>query len=386
MGQNNLMKSHSIVYGLLFSFLLLMNTDIPSKIKIISATLFCLGSAIVSLKNYKKLLIVNKINLLILMYALIGFVSVFYSSNKIYSFYLITIYFFIIIISILLTKYNNLQIANIFFKIISVYLLINLLFLFNSNSWIQPLGDVVRYKGIYVHPVAFSTLMLLYITIGSFLADKKENNFYYIFIVIAIVLILLTRSRSSILILFIMLSYKVYLNSDKFFRNNKIILITAAVTLVSGFAIIFGNYIVDFILRGTDAQDLILLTGRIHMWEVALDYLQNNPLRPKGFGLSGELLYENNVYKSEAENGVSHLHNAILQAGVQATIISAFIFFTLYVIMLKKLITIYQISDKSVRFFTFALSIILIVNMTVSVGLSMGRDLTALIFMYTINK
>lgn len=340
-------------------------------------------------------------------YLLAGFISVFHSSNTIYSLSYYFIYLSLILIAfhavrMCRSEQECMRLLWSIGRVILVVVLVSGIFIISPASWNLAMG-VQRFKGIYLHPVSYGNLLALFLIIWigyTFYRKGPSRLLHYLICLAVLIQIVLTKSRTPI---FALIGVALYLLASTYYlrdRSRDAVLLRSAfmsisIPLVPIIILQWGGDVVRFMIRG-QGDTFFQLTGRIFMWQVAWQQLTHNWLFGEGFAMAGRILVESRVYLNPeiVDNpvlgigGVTHLHNAWLQAALQTNILGT-IFFSILIIMLGKKVYL-ALRGKAVSsspFLTYVCSGILFftfIIMFVTSTPADGRDITLFLFFFTL--
>ncbi len=160
-------------------------------------------------------------------------------------------------------------------RVILVLALISGILVMSSGNWVF-LNGVNRFRGIYMHPVAFANVLVLFLIIwtGHTFSQKGISRIlHYCIYLFVLVQIVLTNSRSPI---FALIGVVLYMATATYYlrpRTRESVLlrstfISFSIPLVPIFIIQLGSTIIRFIVRG-QSETFFELTGRLLMWKVA---------------------------------------------------------------------------------------------------------------------
>ena len=187
------------------------------------------------------------------------------------------------------------------------------------------------WKGVYGHKNSFGSMMVL--TFLTFWTLPKETSKLYRWLGLMLAVILLQLSRSvtamviSVFLILIMLFYKQFRWRGKL----SVIFLDIGIIFLGCLGLIVFSYWVE-IVTGLGKDPTI--TGRTHIWGVALNRFMERPLL--GYG-RGAFWAPNSRYAIEAGNAIGpggwippHAHNGLIDLALDVGLIGVLIFLVCY--------------------------------------------------------
>ncbi len=238
-----------------------------------------------------------------------------------------------------------------------LYYLVNIIFLFiypedsfdlmTVAEHVQ--GSYRRFAGITGHPNSIGNFSAIILPLVFWNFQRKPNvaslfllgavafSFFYSF------------SRNAFVCGIIALSVYLYLSIQ---RKGAFLFVCTAFLIVLMFLYVdlFGLFLPNTLLR---PESIYILGGRLEGWQAALGLIKEHPFRGYGFGVE-DLIFEYYEYNFQVHAGAS-VHNSFLGLALQLGWIVAAVFYLAFVsFLIKSVVTISQLQDKS-RLFIVAL-------------------------------
>lgn len=169
----------------------------------------------------------------------------------------------------------------------------------------QILSPLLTYGG---HSLYSAFLALIYL--NSYHKNKDKQSLFRFMYYVIVCLIAFGRSPVIGLVLGIVLFMLVYQFEEKSKASK---LIMYGLTMVSLFLIIYiiKDDIMSVFARGQNTEELKNLSGRIPMWNIALNMIRENFLVGVGFGVGSRVAFSK--YGTAHSQTVSSVHNGILE-------------------------------------------------------------------------
>ena len=198
-------------------------------------------------------------------------------------------------------------------------------------------GQSFRYVGLFfgISDTAYSNICGILLT-GYLLDNKKINRLYGIVsILLGLIMIYLSDSRTGYLLLGIVLIAAIYRIFLYFFSKKTANLIGIILVIVVIFScVLFGIHLFQ-IIQGLNPEEQIsyldsISSGRITMWEIALDSFKKSPIT--GMGYYHPFTYPN------SKRVFYHYHNLFLTLLAQTGLVGTGLFCAFLVMTCWKLI------------------------------------------------
>lgn len=283
-----------VICTIVLSSIIQFGNIVDFKLYIFEASI--VSSALLSFflfKLPKKILIISFFFLPVIIFSIINSIL----ENSPINFISISFYFISIILCVSLGA--NLD-KNSFFRLLSIYIVINLIFhisgLISANT--NNVYNVYNgYSGVFTNPNfygLFSSFSFVFVYLAIISNNLKLTLPIYIYLLINISGVLLSVSRNAVLCLFVSITayyLLLYIRRFRFKVSKNFFIIAILLSSIVCLSFYFGIF--DIFLKKNEALGDDLSSGRFDLWLSAL-----NSLRFYGYGesyyQSGELATHNN--------------------------------------------------------------------------------------------
>ncbi len=376
------------------------------NIRLILFTVPILVAGIWSLAHKIRFSELNGVHYAVFGYLAAGFISVFHSSNSVYSLAYFGIYMSIVLVAYYAVRrcrseQECIGLLLMFGRIILVFALASGLLIFSPAGW-DMVSDSYRFRGLFNHPVSYGNLLAMFTIIWIVYAFFKKGILRINNIMICLLIfsqILLTQSRSPLIALFIVLLFFLVSMYHLRDRSRAATLIRSAalsvfIPIITVVLFLGQGDLIKHLVRG-QYETFWQLTGRILMWQAAWQTWINNWLFGDGFAMAGRILTSSDIYNPvKVENpvfgigGVTHLHNAWLQAAVQTNILGTICFSLIILIVVKKVYSVFRrtsvCSSPLLAYSIAGILLFSLIIMMVGSAPAAGRDMYVFIFYFTL--
>ncbi|MCI8999432.1 MAG: O-antigen ligase family protein [Clostridia bacterium] len=228
---------------------------------------------------------------------------------------------------------NMFQFVKLVTMVLSVYLVINLLYILCNYTTITSNRIFILGKKnmliLYVFPLVFFGLFL------NIIKNSKKILWEIVLMLIALFTVSVSSSSTSMFVCAILLIYYVFQNNK---MVNKILSHISAKQILLIMIFFFILVIVfnvqkyfSFMIEDVLKKDLTF-TGRTYIWEKAIDLILKKPI---GYGWEAEIPNVKGILTWIEYSNVGHAHNFILNLAYKSGVIVAFF----YCILLWKMAT-----------------------------------------------
>lgn len=263
----------------------------------------------------------NKTTLLFLLFVILINSSVYWSGYKLETLAYSSRFIFLFCFYILILNVKNIDaIERILKSIIGITLIVSIISIYNII--INPhlyYGRFLFFTSYRGDPnfTAYSLVLCIIMCSYFYYEDRKKAFKYILIVMFFLMLLLLTISRGiiiSFLITFILMFWRTIKGRSKE-KSLQLIIITLGLFLI-GFIIILWLYNMhnDFLMHNLRFKDLKSGSGRIDLWENAINLILEKPLMGHGAGtfryLAPAIKISESFYKTQVT------HNSFLEIAV----------------------------------------------------------------------
>ena len=280
-----------VIFTIVVSSIIQFGNIVDSKLYIFEASI--ISSVFVSFllfKIPKKVLIIGFFFTPVIVFSIINSIL----ENSPINVISMSFYFISIILCVSLGA--NLD-KNSFFKLLILYIIINLIFHISGLISVNANNVYNGYSGVFTNPNVyglFSSFSFVFVYLAIISNNLKFTLPIYIYLLINISGVLLSVSRSALLCLFVSITayyLLLYVRRFRFKVSRNFFIIVIVLLSIACFSFYFGIF--DIFLKKNEALGDDLSSGRFDLWLKAL-----SSLRFYGYGASyyqgGELATHNN--------------------------------------------------------------------------------------------